>query len=570
MKKIILILFALICIIGIYSYTWADDIKMEIGYHTTNYQDYSGKVGEYNTNHDLAGMDIHLLGDIQDDALYFGIDSHYYGDSDYSYWIGGDYKRILNQEFSGKSFEHWLDHDLMEDLSAVCGAATVSHEDLNIDKDYRIKYSEHKSDTVLNLPFLSGTQLNLSYRNQMREGYRQSSTISHCSGCHVTSQSREVNEETEDLRIGITKKLDWVTVAYDYFHREFNENGDTPMNKYDDPAHPAGKGDLFDDRLSYGDEALPYDLVPSIKKDIHTIKARVKLPKDTVLFTSCVHSDVKNENSDLKTGSDVVAAKITNNSLPGLIFTSKFKYLTIDNEDVEVDIDEHLSIAGMNNGYLYNDLNSPLAYNSFDPDFIRQSAMSRDVITAGFDTRYQLFRETFLNLDYEWEQIDRDHYIVDKTKTDTVEIGLTTKPYRKVKVKVGYKWQDIDNPFVNVDGVCETGAFPDPTSNPWVDSMQYWERQAMRTADVSNQPTKVNEVTTNVRWSVLRNLSLTTNYQYTEEKNDQTNYSDWEQRSHMSTTSLWYTPIPELNFNLSYIYDKVKTKSFVCVPVYNG
>lgn len=572
MKKTLIMFFALICIVGIASYTWADNIEVEVGYHATDYKDYPGKVGEYKANNDKdsAGINFRLLGDVQDDIFYLGINGHYYEDSDYSYWISGDFKRIFNQEFSGKHFEHWLDHDLMENLSAICGAATVSHEDFNVGKDYMIKYSEHKSGTVLNLPFLPGTQLSLNYRNQKREGHRQSQAISHCAGCHVTSRAREINEETEDLQIGITKKFNWISVAYDYFHREFDENGNTPINYYDDPRHPVKDKPFFDDRVSYGDETLTYNIVPSVKKDTHTIKTRVELPIDTTIFTSYIHSDVENKNNDLEIESDIIATRITNNSFPGLTLTGKFRYLDIDNDSVNVDINEPKSIAGKNKDYPYHNHKPTLTYNGFDPDFTRESAMSRDVITTGFDARYQLFQKTFLNLGYEWEQIDRDHYAVGKTEINTVEANLTTKPYRKVKVKVGYKWQDIDDPFANINGVCEAAAFPASTNNPWENSIQYWERQGMRTADVSNQPTRVDEATTSITWSVLQNLSLTTNYRFTDKENNQTNYSNWEQKSHMSTTSLWYALTPKLNFNLSYIYDKTKTQTLASVPVYNG
>ena len=578
MKKTLFIFFALICIIGISSYAWAKPITGEIGYHVIDYKDSSGKIGEYRSDHDdSAGVDFHFLGDIQDDVFYFGLDSNYYGDSEYSYWISGEYKRIFSQEFSGECFEHQLDHDLMENLSASAGGPKTSHEDLSMGEDYMIKYSKYKSATVLKLPFLSGTQLDLNYSNQKRKGHRQSSSISHCAGCHVVSKTREINEETEDFKIGITKKFDWISVAYDYFHREFNENSDTPESAYDDPKHPANGKVWFDDRVSYGDETLPYDLVPSMEKNTHTIKTRVELPVDTVLFTSYVHSSVENKNSDLEIESNIISARATNNSVPGLKLVGKFRHLNIINDNVDVDINEPLCGGGKNDwnkDYPYDDHGMPGygsgGYNSFDPDFIRESAMSRDVTTMGLNARYYLFRKTFLNLDYEWDQIDRRNYAVDKTKTNTVKVGLTTRPHRKMKVKVGYKWQDINDPFVNVDGVCENVIFPASTGGCWVDSVQYWERQDERSADVSNQPTKVNEITTNVKWSILQSLSLSTNYQYTEKENDKTNYSDWEQKSHMLVTNLWYAPIPKLNFNLAYIYDKAKTDAFICIPVYDG
>ena len=592
MAKKIFSLLTVLVFLGAFTFpVWAEgdedtefDVEIGVGFHVTDDNDYPGKIGEYKVlDHDSTGPDFHFSGTAQNKDLNLNFDGRYHENNDHSYQFNGDYRRILKQNFSYDRFEHWLDHDPLENLAAHKGNATVSHEDLNVGRDYIIKRSEEKSDTVLNLPFLPGTQLNVNYRRQIREGHRQSLAISHCSGCHVTSQGREVDEETEDFKVGATKKFDWLTVSYNYFHREFDERGGTPENVYDDPTHPAGKGDWFDDRIWYGDGVTPYpyDLVPSTEKDSHIIKARARLPANTTLFASYIYSNVENNDNDLEIDSDTVTARVTNNFFPGLNLTGKFRYLTIDNDDVYVDVNEPLGTAGPNAGFPWHNHGLPGygvgGYNSFDPDFTRESAMSRDVMTLGFDARYQLLKKTSLRLGYEWEEVDRDDFAVEEggdteTETNTVKAVLSSRPHRKVKAKIGYKWQDIDDPFNNVNGAYEDPIQPPPapTPNPWVDSVQYWERQNERTANLSNQPTEVNEITADVTWSILHNLSLTANYRYTDKENDETDYSDWEQESHMPSISLWYAPTPKLSFNLSYIYDWTETETFTCIPVYNG
>ncbi len=597
MAKKIFALLTVLVFLGAFTFpVWAEgdedaefDVKIGVGYHVTDYNDYPGKIGEYEVlDHDSTGPDFHFSGTAQKEGLYLDFSGRHLEDNDHEYHFSGDYRRILKQDFSYDRFQHWLDHDPLENLSARfedkpaggaadeypqhLGGAKVSHEDFDAGKDYIIKRSEEKSDTVLNLPFLPGTQLNFNYRRQMREGHKQSLAISHCGSCHVTSQARAVNEETEDFKVGITKKHSWLTVSYNYFHREFDERGDTPVNAYDDPTHPNGtSGDIFDDRVQYGDETLPYDLVPSIEKDSHIGKVSVRLPGNTTFFGSYVYSNVENRDNDLETESDTITARVTNNFFPGLNLTGKFRYLTIDNDDVYVDINEPQSIAGPNAGNLWH--NPGAAYNSFDPDFIRESAMSRDVTTLGLDARYQLLRRTSLRLGYEWEKIDRDDYAVDEggeteTETDTVRVVLNTRPHRKVKARIGYKWQGIDDPFNNVNGAYEDVTFAG-TGSPF-SGTQYWERQAARTADLSNQPTEANEITGDLTWSILATLSLTANYRYTEKENDDTDYTDWEQESHVPSLSLWYAPIPKLSFNFSYIYDWTKTETFTSIPVFDG
>jgi len=295
--------------------------------------------------------------------------------------------------------------------------------------------------------------------------------------------------------------------------------------------------------------------VPSTEKDSHIVKARAILPADTTLFASYVYSDVENNDNHLEIDSDTITARVTNNFFPGLNLTGKFRYLTIDNDDVYVDVTEDFRGA------------APWKPGGFEPDFTRESAMSRDVTTLGLDARYQLLKRTSLRLGYEWEKIDRDDYAVDEggeteTETDTVKVVLNSRPHRKLKASIGYKWQNIDDPFNNVNGACEddsttTGEF-------------YWQRHDTRTADVSNQPTDVDEITADLTWSILHNLSLTANYRYTDKENDETNSSDWEQESHVPSLSLWYAPTPKLSFNLSYIYDWTETDTLSCIPVFDG
>ena len=569
MTKKIGTLLAVLFFLGFFAFqVWAEgdeesefDAQAETGFYYTDYNGYPGKVGEYEVlDHGSAGPYVDFSATGIDKNFYLDLGGSYYEDNEYEYRFNADYRRILIQDFSYNSFQHWLDHDPLENLGAHWagagsgGGPTVSHEDLEVGKDYIIKRSEEKSDTVLNLPFLQGAQINFNYRRQTREGHQQALTISHCSGCHVTSKGREVDEETEDFKVGVTKKFDWLTLVYNYFHRAFQEDGATHTNDYDyagdlnPTTHPP--------RIQYHNETLAYNLVPDSKKDLHLVKIMAKLPQNTTFFGSYTHSNVENCNnhSDVPTedsremDSDTVTARLTNNSLfPGLNLGLKFRYMSLDNDDVDVDVD-------------YTTWPSDV-----DPDFTRESAMSRDVTTIGLDSSYRLTRKTSLKFGYEWDQIDRDNYEVGDsgettTQENTVKIGVTSRLHRKLKAKISYKWQHIDNPFNNLNAACEPAN--DETG------VLYSDRQDTRTATLSNQPTGVNEIKADLTWSIKPNLSLTANYRYTDKENDDT--ADWQQESHMPSLNLWYAPTAKLSFNLAYVYDWTKTQSLACIPVFDG
>ncbi len=574
-----IIVFLFVC--GLSFHVWAEDggeadydFEFGVGYHFTDYDDYVGKVGEYDVlDHDSTGPDMNASGSVQNDDLYLDFSGRYHNDDDYEGHISGDYQRIFMEDFSYSSFEHWLDHDDMDNLCGRTGGVVVNHEDFNAGKDYIIRRSEQKSDTTFNLPFSPGTELHFNYRRQKREGHRQAMTISHCGACHVTSHAREVDEETEDIKTGISKKFGWITLVYEYFHREFDERGEAPENYYDDPTHPGGAGEIFDDRIQYGDETLPYDLVPSMEKDTHMASLRATLPANSALYASYVFSNVENNDNDLETDTNTVNARLTNNFFPGLSLSGRFKYLSIDNDDVFVDVNEPLSTAGLNAGYPWHNHNPALDYASFDPDYLRLSAMSRDVMTFGFDARYQLLSRTFINLGYEWEEVDRDDYAVDddgdtETTTNTFKLSMTNRTCRGLKLRLGYKLEDTDNPFNYVNGACE-GSFTADDGGAF-HGTQYWERHEERYADLSNQPTLAHEISGDITWSALKNLSVTANYRYINEENDETDVSDWQQESHVPSLSIAYMPLPQLSFNLSYIYDWTETETLANIPVFNG
>ncbi|ACN14504.1 conserved hypothetical protein [Desulforapulum autotrophicum HRM2] len=566
---------------GLSFYSWAEDsedavydFKIDVGYHYANDDESISKVGEYNIlDHTSSGPDMDISGKVLKNDLFVDFSSRYYHDSDFNGRIKGDYKRIIEEDFSYSSFEHFLDHDNMSNLCGKTGAVVVNHEDFNAGKDYIIRRSEEKSDTTINLPFSPGTDIHFSYRRQRREGLRQAMTMSHCGTCHVTSNSREINEETEDYKAGFSKKFSIFTLAYDYFHREFTEHGAPPTNTYDDPTHPGGSGDIFDDRIQYGDDTLVYDLVPSMKKNMHTAKLNALLPANTNFFASYVFSNTENKDADLETDTTTATIKVTNQFFPGWRLSGHFKYQDIDNDDVFVDVTEPVSTEGLNSGYTWYLHNPTLDYNSFDPDYIRESALSRKVTTLGFDARYQVLKKTSLIFGYERETVDRKYYAVTEdgdteSTTDTYKLSMTTRPCRGVKLRLGYQRADTDNPFNLVNGACESDFITD--SGGAFNGTQYWERQNERIGDLSNQPTLAQEISGDMTWSAFRNFSVTANYRFIDKENDETDVSDWQSQSHIPSISITYVPLPKIDFNVSYIFDRTKTETLANIPVFDG
>jgi len=558
------------------------EMEVEAGFEAVATSDLeSRKVGEYEVMdeglHPTIGFS--LSGNRGDD--YLGVGGLFLDDEEQSYYLDADFRRMVRQSFEYDRFQHWLDHDPMDNLNAVYSPGdphvVTHHTDYDMDDEYHIIHTETKSSTQLAVPFIPGGQFKFDYRKETRDGHRQSMTMSKCTSCHVQSHSRTIAEDTEDYNPSITAKFgdarsNQLALEYSFLYREFKEEGHTPHNLYDEGVNPRKIGSKpFGDRLWYQNEELAYDQVPEMEKQAHTVKAEATLPDtNTSLYASYVNSNVENEDARLEVDSDAASFRITNTYIPGLVLNAGFRWMEIDNDDALVDYGEP---TGANPDYsgTYQSF-----YGTSDPAFTwpynRESALSRDDYRADLKARYTIRPGLSVHGSYEWRQIDRDDYLVAENETetemDTYKLGVNGR-WGALKARVRYTYQDIDDEFVNSTaneqgGACEAFGTQSTTGN-WRLGEQYYQFWTTRTQDMSNQPEERHEITANVSYPIRHNLSLTGHYRWQDED---TTSGDGE--LNMPSVSLWYTPHQKLSFMLSYLYDDEERESLVCIPVFNG
>jgi hypothetical protein len=528
----------------------------------------SKKVGEYKTMEKGVHptFEFSLTGNRAADYLGFG--GTFIDDEEQRYYLDVDFRRLVQQSFEYDRFQHWLDHDPLENLNAVYSPAdphvVTTHTDYDSGKEYQIIHSEIKSNTAVALPFIPGGKISFDYRKELREGYRQSLTMSKCTGCHVQSHSREIDEETEDFRPSIKAKFGQarspqLALEYSYLYREFEEEGATPLNTYDVGLHPKDGLPKFDDRLWYQDDELSYDQVPEMEKQMHTVKAQGLLPGiNSTLSAAYVNSNVENTDYSLETDSDTAFFRISNSSIPGLALNAGFRWMEIDNDDILLDEDLPTNAAGT---ATYQD-----ACSDFEWPYTRESALSRDEYKVDFNARYTIMPGLSVRAGYEWKEIDRDDFLVaeDETETemDTYKLGVNSR-LGPVRARVRYTYQDVDDPFANSaaskqGGVCE--AFHEGSIGE-----QYFQFWDTRTVDMSNVPEERDEIVANVTYPIQHNLSLTGNYRWVDEDT-----TSGEGEVNMPSVSLWYAPNPKLSFTLTYLYDDEERESLIVAPVFNG
>ncbi len=554
------------------------DIEVKAGFEEVATSDLeSHKVGEYK----VMDQGIHptfefsASGNKGDDYLEFR--GQFLDEKEQSYYLDVDFRRMIRQSFEYDRFQHWLDHDSLNNLNAVYSPAdphvVTHHTDYDMGKDYQIIHSEIKSKTTIVLPFIPGGELSFDYRKEMRDGHRQSLTMSKCTSCHVQSHSREIAEETEDYMPSIKAKFGkarsaQLALEYSYLYREFKEEGATPTNLYDEGINPRKIGSKpFGDRLWYQNQELEYDQVPKMDKQVHTVKAKGSAPViNTSLFAAYVNSNVKNRDVGIETDSDTASVRISNTSIPGLALDAGFRCMEIRNDDVLVD---YQLPTGTNPTYSGT-------YQSYYPDFewpyTRKSALSRHDYRGDLKARYTIRPGLSVYGSYEWKQIDRDDYEVaegeTETQTDTYKVGVNAR-LGPVRTRVRYIYQDIDDQFASATangqgGACEAYGTQGITGN-WRDGIQYYKFWDTRTQDMSNLPEKRHEIVANATYPIRHNLSLTGNYRWVDEDT-----ISGDGVVNMPSVSLWYAPHPKLSFMLSYMYDDETRESRICIPVFNG
>lgn len=577
------------------------------------------------------------------------------GVRDQRYGLSLDYRRILRLEGQYQSYLHWLDHDRIDyldtgvrgtgtfvganplgpdnipggfsaynpltgtvtpgtpnpansDIVQQFGRATVYGEDFAKDDDFSIIRKEWKNQADITLPQLPNVTFHLGSRTERREGTEQSIGMSKCTVCHITGQSRKVDEKTSDLTVGATGRFGLLTVNYSFLDREFREQAADPTRTWDPTLNPganfATSNINFDNRTLYGyqDGELPYDTTPDSDKQSHVLKARVDLPGQNVVTGSYVHANVESgkrsepgiftlDKGSLETTYDSFGLRTTSKFGKKTTVNVRAKIETVENDDVTINyfpINPNTS-HGLNDPFVQTNPFDP-AYNPGNPSVTRHSALSRDLLTLGVDGLYRLGRYTSLRLGYEFQEVKREDDHFDDTQSHNLKASVKTRLDKTLNARASYAYTHYDRPFAyqnaalymdpatglhytDKDGNVAASYGDSTTWQPgyWLHygptyGVEFYDR---RVADLSNQPEDVHDSKVALTWTPKANLSATVNLRARFEENE-LNYSTWQQQTITPGVSVWYAPNSKLNLTLAYNYHAQSTESDFCQGWYDG
>lgn len=542
--------------------------EVTIGGHIGDINDYGGKVGEYEQVSEDGRMDGEVKLEGATDGFYWDLYARPYDTKDQDYSASLDFRRILQLSYQFHKLPHWLGNDPLTNIDSKMGGKMNTYENLEVDADYVIAYSEHEAEMDLAIPSMPNLVFNFGYREQMREGHRQQLSVSHCGNCHVEGQGREVNESTRDLTAGATLRAGVMTMDYKYLTRAFSDSGSTPTRYYDNAMHPVrgeiwndpatgedvNYGVIFNARLQFEDETREVGLIPDVEKDSHKVRAKFDLPNSASIVASAITASVQNEWTGLSSDSTGFHAKYTDRfgSNNKWRFNMKLRHQSIDNDDVFIDVENSEAYESRWGGEF---------------DWLRQSSLNRDVTTAGADLSYRSSSKMNIVGGLEWKSTDREYYEVaeGETRTDAIRVyaSINLRPTRKFRTRLTLKHDDTSNPFASPLAVCESD-IDDPAYR------QYWMRRAFRTGNVAAQPTNENQLRWTATWSLSTRSTLSGNIRWSDQKNDDLTYADWSRTLFQPGLTYTLALTNKAVLTAGYLHLEEETDTLFSIPVMDG
>lgn len=535
-----------------------------LGAAATDTSEYLGRVGEYDVLRQgtLPALGLQVWG--ERGASRFEAFARHSGDArDQRYGVDVNLQRRLKLSVSYDRMPHRLDHDpltWMDAASNLNGTFVVGHTDHDPAAQYALKRGELKSRLELAVPIsrTGSVLLFASHRQEMRDGYHQALTTNHCATCHTDSFTRRLEQRTRDLSGGARLQLRALTVDYTAMTRKFSEDTATPLNTYDRARQPATLADVFLNRVSYDERfgPLPFDSVPGLKRTSHDLRARVSLPGDATLTGAFTRSTSRNLDTDLKVDFTGASGRLVLPMGRKLTLRAGVRHYEIDGNSLFVDVNEPIAPAGPAAGKTYAQAFPQLGVVDYE-----RVGLSRTPTNLEVDLIYRPWKRTTIRGGYEWESMERGgEAAVEKTTTNTVRASIRSTPWKRVQFQARGAVDWVKDPFAHENAAMPLvlQPFQSPGNLPFA-GLQYFEFYRTRQATLTMFPTRDGMFEESLTWSPAERLSMSLNYRYRRQVNDDLSFSQWDQSTHLPGAQLWLAPGGPVTLSAGYTYQRERT-----------
>jgi hypothetical protein len=552
--------------------TPATDVELELGVWDASVDGNPNTVAEYEDTD--GGFGAELRAELFRAAGSLLLTSHVRGSAEQRHDLTFDIQRFVRSHTAYTTFGHRLTHDPLETLSAATRhGRVVRGTDTDPGREYGIDYSLLEHRTELQLPSLPALTLAFDFRQQEREGVVQHLTISHCDGCHVTGQSRPLEEKTQDIggeaRFGFRGGM----VKASYNQRKLTQGVTSISLLYDNALQPELLTPIFDNRVQFDSAQgpLPVDLRPDIKKDTMRLQAALADLGGFAVNAGGVWTSTTNEYANLESDYAGYLLNLARRLGERGNLRWRARAYSVDNDAVFVDTVEPVGTAGPQAGRTYRNIYG------YDPDFLRESSLNRDVIESSFDLGWKLpGKAGNLRLLWDFESVDRQFYEVapGETQTTTNELGLAwnVRPAKGVKFEAKIRHGEVDNPFLGVDAVYSTFTSPPATGGSPLapNAAQYYQSHAGRIGDSTAMPSSYDELFARGSLMFGEEFGATASYKYFDGDNDEGDLTEWSRTSQTAIVSFWAMPSPQVQWALSYVWHDQELDMPASIPLFDG
>jgi hypothetical protein len=485
--------------------------------------------------------------------------------------ISGEYKQYIGDSWKGELYYHSMIHqgqqDLLENLQArewlttKPGGKMLTHEIADPGADYQTKRVEWGGMVEAALGTKHNIKMRVAHRSIIKTGEEQSLASNHCFSCHVTSNTREVDNEIRQTEIGVQGDIGNFTAGYDFGYRLFKSSADEIYAYFDKAVHPVlgTKGAEFGSRVIYSDTWLPIGVLPESDKFSHKVKFRGNLGKAE--FTSSAgYNRTRNKNSDLKSDAWNGAINFVYplNNTTRLIGRISGTRLTAD--DPFIDLPTYR--AGR-----------PGPQTSFDG--YRFSSLDRAEGRGSVELISRLNKKLTLAGLLGFNLIDRYDYPEDdshyKTKKFFGQAKIKFRPDSKISVNAKYRMEMISDPFTSGRGLFEArGREALGIPLPGFAFAFYWQREALRYQAITTQPTDVHQIDISAAIAAAKGVNINAGLKGKFDKNGDLDSLDVKHSSLSPHLSLAYNPDPKWSLVLGYTMNMYKSRGPVTTALFDG
>jgi hypothetical protein len=532
------------------------------------------KVGEYVPLESTGKVGTEFWG--ERNGFRFDVNAYYGGTSrDQNYRADLDIKRLVKAHVSYQKFPHRLDHDplttYMDASSGLGGTFVAVSTNTDPSAQYSVGVGEFTSGVEVTTPTTIPVKFFLNHNQLRRDGSHQVMVIAHCATCHTYSYTQQMDELTRETIAGAMLQASHGSVEYSYTDSKFSDDGAGLLHQYNNAVHPATLQDIFLNRVQYDDAAglLPIQTVPGITKGMHKLRANLVLPGDASAWAMYSQSTQRNDDTRLEVDFKGFSGRIFVPIKQRFSFKADVKRYDIKADDVFVDVIELVAPAGLLAGLTYAQ-----AYPTFgNPDFVRQSELSRTPTEFTMEFGAQPVKRTFLRAGYQWNQVERDHFDVEKTTTNTFYVTGRSQMGKKANARFRLQYDDITDPFTYENAAIPQvlQPYPSPGTPPSpLTGLQYFSMYRSRQGDLTAFPNSALRFDGTVTITPTERTAMTFHYNYRDASNEELNYSEWGRTVHTPGVDLFYSPGDKWTLSAGYVYHKERLETLFTTLAFSG